>query len=298
MLKQIIGGALLAVMLQSTAFAAGYTDNAKVEVENKLEFVFNSIDDLKTLNLSDYDSPEIFANFREVTTTGMKPKTLYRTSNPMDIHGNKFRHKYADSLAKKAGVKVEIDLADTDENLARSLNNSGVKKKYCYGLYKEGKLLNMHLGGDGLYSRDWPLLAKAFRFMLDNEGPYLVHCTYGRDRAGFVAMLCEALAGATIEDLRKDYMQTYVNYYHLKPNGYEYSVIQRFHADKIIYYIAHPDFAQDKKAIPDNISVYDINPKEAAENFFKTALQFSDEEVKALQNKLSDGKVVEGASEL
>lgn len=31
-------------------------------------------------------------------------------------------------------------------------------------------------------------------YLIDNEGPYLIHCNEGKDRAGFVAALLEALA--------------------------------------------------------------------------------------------------------
>ena len=49
--------------------------------------------------------------------------------------------------------------------------------------------------------------------MAESEGPYLVHCTEGKDRTGFVCMLLEALAGAEYDEIVKDYMITYDNYY-------------------------------------------------------------------------------------
>ena len=148
------------------------------------------------------------------------------------------------SLKKRAdGTEYYvIDLSDDDSDLRDYFKNKGARKKYCYGLYQQGKLFNRHLHGNGLESGDWPLIADVFRFMLQNDGPYLIHCRLGRDRAGFVSMLCSALAGATVEDLRNDYMQTYCNYYHIKPHSYEYEIIRMFQADRIIYYIAHPEY--------------------------------------------------------
>ena len=49
--------------------------------------------------------------------------------------------------------------------------------------------------------------------MAENEGPYLVHCTEGKDRTGFFCMLVEALAGASYQEIVDDYMITYDNYY-------------------------------------------------------------------------------------
>lgn len=286
MFKKSIGVALIAIMLQGTVFASVEAASQKPEIQNKLDSVYASLDSSR--NRFDYESDEIFANFREITTTGIRPKTVYRSSNPVDINSNKVRHSFADKLARKVGIKAEIDLSDDDSDLQDYFKSKAARKKYCYGLYRQGKLFNRHLTGNGLESRDWPLIAEVFRFMLQNDGPYLVHCRLGRDRAGFISMLCSALAGATVEDLRSDYMQTYCNYYHIKPHSYEYEMIRMFQADRIIYYIAHPEYASDRKPMPKKISVRNIIPEEAAVNFFKTALQFSEEEIAALQARLKD----------
>ncbi len=50
--------------------------------------------------------------------------------------------------------------------------------------------------------------------------------------------------------------------------------------------MAHPEYAADKQSVPDQINVYEIVPEQAAKEFFKTALQFSDEEIEILQSKL------------
>lgn len=287
MFKKLTSALVLAMLFQGYACAATFLGTEeKTVVENKLSVVSSEIGRRKTANIDDYASPEIFANFREIQTTGIRPKTLYRSSNPMDTFANKARHKYADMLAEKAGIAAEIDLADNDQELERNFPKKGFKEKYCYNLYQQGKLLNVKLRGNGLDSRDWDKLATAFRFMLDNDGPYLIHCRLGQDRAGFFSMLCAALAGATVDDLRKDYMLTYCNYYHLEPKSYEYEQIRKYRCDKILYYIAHPEFSRDKTAIPDDISVNGIVPEESAVAFLKTALKLSDAEILALQKKL------------
>ena len=287
MLKQIISGMLIAVVLQGTAFAGEFLGpKKKVPDGSNLKAIYHSITRNETRNPGDYDSPEAFANFREIEATGLREKTVYRSSNPIDSKTNKVRHSYADKLAREAGIQAEIDLADTDSAVEGFFRSSGARKKYCYGLYRDGKLFNVRLRGSGLYSADWPNIAEAFRFMLYNDGPYSIHCRIGRDRAGFFSMLTAALAGATVDDLRRDYMQTYCNYNHLSPKSYEYEIIRMLKADRILYYIAHPEYARDKRPMPKTINVRDIVPEEAAVNFFKTALGFSDEEILALQEKL------------
>ena len=51
--------------------------------------------------------------------------------------------------------------------------------------------------------------------MIEHDGPYLVHCTYGMDRTGFTISVLEALMGATSEDIQADYAKTFSNYYNV-----------------------------------------------------------------------------------
>ena len=59
----------------------------------------------------------------------------------------------------------------------------------------------------------------------EKEGPYLVHCTEGKDRAGFTIMLLEALMGAQLQEIIDDYMLSFYNYYGIskdnEPERYE-----------------------------------------------------------------------------
>ena len=69
--------------------------------------------------------------------------------------------------------------------------------------------LNMNYGSQEFKAK----VAGGLAVMAENEGPYLVHCTEGKDRTGFVCMLLEALCGADYEELVRDYMITYDNYF-------------------------------------------------------------------------------------
>ena len=60
-------------------------------------------------------------------------------------------------------------------------------------------------------------IAAGLTVMAQHEGPYLIHCTEGKDRTGFVCMLLEALCGAGYGEIRDDYMITYANYYGITP---------------------------------------------------------------------------------
>ena len=68
-------------------------------------------------------------------------------------------------------------------------------------------------------------MADGLRFMATNQGVYLVHCTEGKDRAGFVSALLECLKGATLEEVISDYMETYYNYYGVEKGTRKYDAI-------------------------------------------------------------------------
>ena len=151
-------------------------------------------------------SIEEFANFREVRTTGMGAKKLYRSSSPIDPCLG--RNLYADSLAKEAGVATFINLADS-ENSARSFRN------FDRSYYATQNAIFLALPVEFFSKPFQEGLVKGFRFMIEHEGPYLAHCTFGMDRTGFTIAVLEALMGATSEDLQADYAKTFSNYYNV-----------------------------------------------------------------------------------
>ena len=151
-------------------------------------------------------SIEEFANFREVRTTGMGKNKLYRSSSPIDPCLG--RNLKADSLAKEAGVATFINLADT-ENSGKSFRD------FDSSYYATQNAIFLALPVE-FFSRPFEEgLAKGFRFMIEHEGPYLVHCTYGMDRTGFTIAILEALMGATTEEIQADYAKTFSNYYYV-----------------------------------------------------------------------------------
>lgn len=151
-------------------------------------------------------SVEEFANFREVRTTGMGKNKLYRSSSPIDNCLG--RNLKADSLAKEAGVATFINLADSEES-AKSFN--GFDSSY----YSSQNAIFLAMPVEFFTRSFQKRLVKGFRFMIEHDGPYLVHCTYGMDRTGFTISVLEALMGATSEDIQADYAKTFSNYYNV-----------------------------------------------------------------------------------
>ncbi len=162
-----------------------------------------------------YDSDEIFANFRYVKAGKIAEKTLYRSASPCDNQHN--RAPYVDALAEKAGIGFILNLSDTDTKIEKYMAAADFNSPYFASLYEKWKVeliaLNMNYGSQAFKEK----IAGGLNVMAEAEGPYLVHCTEGKDRTGFVCMLLEALAGADYDEIVKDYMITYDNYYKINP---------------------------------------------------------------------------------
>ena len=170
---------------------------------------------VRTNERADYShlSDEAFANFRSINTTGMGENKLYRSSSP--INPDLGRSTYADKAAEAAGIMTVVNLADNSNTY------EGAESSY----YSTCRVVYVNLGTDFLSESTLSGLAEGMRFIINNDGPYLIHCNEGKDRAGFVSALLEGLMGATLDEVIDDYMVTYYNYYGVEENSEKYNAI-------------------------------------------------------------------------
>ena len=116
---------------------------------------------------------------------------------------------------KEAGVQYILNLADNDEKIKGYLAKEDFASPYFLTLYENGSVdsiaLNMNFSSEDFRAK----VASGLARMAERSGPYLVHCTEGKDRTGFVCLLLEALCGASYEEIVDDYMITYDNYYQI-----------------------------------------------------------------------------------
>ena len=180
------------------------------------EYILHDLN--RTNDRADYATltDEQFANFRNIATTGMGENILYRSSSP--INPELGRNTYADKAAEAAGIKTFMNLADDAEKAATYTG-------YADSYYSKQNIVFLNLGVDFSEKSFKDGLAEGFRYMTKHEGPYLVHCTEGKDRAGYVSALLECFAGATYEEVVTDYMTTYVNYYGVEVGSEKYEAI-------------------------------------------------------------------------
>lgn len=194
-----------------------------------------------TNNRDDFSSDEEFANFRCVEIGNLKHKNLYRGTTPIDNKYN--RAKYANDLMKKANIKYVVDLTDTEEALEKFFKADDFDSDYFKELYDNGKVSVNQMGVNYKSKDNAKLVVKILTDMSKNEGPYYIHCVEGKDRTGFLLVIIEGLAGASYEDIVKDYMVTYENYYGISESKdkEKYDAYVEYKVDDILGYIAKSD---------------------------------------------------------
>jgi len=196
---------------------AGLDESMTVTVRLREAGRYTDIQDARDIHYRDdrdeFPSDEVFANFRAVSVSGLAENVLYRSASPCDNQHQ--RAPYVDALCRSAGIAYILNLADTSEKIAGYIAKDDFASPYFLSLYESGKVdpigLNMNYGSAEFRAK----LTAGLRKMAGENGPYLVHCTEGKDRTGFVCLLLEALCGASYEKIVGDYMITYDNYYQI-----------------------------------------------------------------------------------
>ena len=172
-------------------------------------------------NREDYASDEIFANFRFVKAGRIAPERLYRSMSPIDPSDS--RNLTADRLLAGTDVKTVINL-DGDPGERMDLY-PGFDETW----YSHLKLVPAKICYSPSNPQFFAGMGTICRAILREEGPYLIHCRYGRDRTGNVCAVLEALCGATLEEITDDYMLSYENIHHIVHGGEKWQFHARRH---------------------------------------------------------------------
>lgn len=223
-----------------------------------------------------FASDAVFANFRSVNVGQLRENILYRSASPCDNQHN--RAPYVDDLIEQAGIGFIMNLSDTDEKIQNYIGKDDFDSPYFLSLYESGRViplsLNMNFGSDAFKEK----VVRGLSAVAENEGPYLVHCTEGKDRTGFVCILIEAFAGASYREIVDDYMVTFDNYYGIteSTDKVKYDTILESLFLPMLRSIVgdEPDFADE-----------DITLTEYAEQYLRDA-GMQDDQIAALRAKL------------
>jgi protein tyrosine/serine phosphatase len=205
-----------------------------------------------------------YSNFRNVKIGGIGSKILYRSCHPAWWDRCDY---YVQRFAERANIRTIINLEDSEDNLKERIKeNTWYDKKY-----REGRIIPLKMGLNYLEQEYFDKLKLGLRIIINLGGPYLIHCASGKDRTGiFCAFLC-ALMDGTIDEIKSDYMLSYINYYDYKESDASYQ-----ESGKVIDKI----FETITPGSNENILV-------KTEYYFKQNIGLTPEEINGLKLKLS-----------
>ena len=190
----------------------------------------------RTNDRNDYSSDAVFANFRGIKGGNLGSGALYRSSSP--VNNEIGRAKYADELVSLNNIRSVMNLADSRETIEGYFKEEDFASPYYKSLYENGQVIALNMGVSFKTREFQNGLVEGLTFLSKNEGPYLVHCNEGKDRAGFTSALLSALMGLTYDEIASDYMTSYENYYHVEKGTEQYEAVKRSNIDSMLSFIA------------------------------------------------------------
>jgi protein tyrosine/serine phosphatase len=213
-----------------------------------------------------------YVNFANIKTGNIAEKILYRSSSPLKGGDEK---KIKETLAIEARIKCIINL-DDDNSIIKDLS----KKILWYNkLVNDGNVICLHMTYTipGIKSNEKKLKA-ALQFIINHEGPYLIHCFAGVDRTGFFSALLEALMGGTIEEICKNYLSAFNFDKDILSNIEKYNKIK--------------SFLKQLKTMSHDKNIMKINIQNIAEWYLVNDIGLTHDEIARLKIVLSNSKNV------
>ena len=131
-----------------------------------------------------------------------------------------------------------MNLADSSDAVEGYFKEEGFASPYYKNLYENGQVIALNMGVSFKTREFQAGLVEGLTFLSKNEGPFLVHCNEGKDRAGFTSALLSALMGLSYEEIAADYMTSYENYYHVEKGTEQYEAVKRSNIDSMLSFIA------------------------------------------------------------
>jgi protein tyrosine/serine phosphatase len=208
------------------------------------------------------------ANFREIRTAGIGPGILYRSSHPV---GGGSPDPAITKLAAGARIATILNLADT----TRDIKQLATLAPWYRKILDAGGVIALGMDFKGMSRQFCARLRRGIRFMLNRPGPYLIHCYAGVDRTGFVAIVLEALTGATLYEIIDDYLKSVIDEEFLAPHD-----SPQYQRDSAVVH-------EILTAINNGKPVTEKNLKEAAENYLIKNVGLTMPELEGLKERLT-----------
>jgi protein tyrosine/serine phosphatase len=206
-------------------------------------------------------------NFREIRMGNIAPNILYRGSHP--IKDNK-QEKIISLLAAQARIAAVLNLSDTSSNIKLK----SVFAPWYNKLFKNNRVIGLGMDFNNNSENFRKKLKKGLQFIINTEGPWLIHCHAGVDRTGFVSIVLEALMGAALNEIINDYLQSFNSIY----DSSIYGEVNK--GDSLVV-------MQLLSAMGNYLPVNDQNLQAIAENYLLSTIKLTVGEIELLKSKLA-----------
>jgi protein tyrosine/serine phosphatase len=205
-------------------------------------------------------------NFREIRMGKIAPNTLYRSSHP--IKDNK-EEQVISTLVSTARIAAVLNLSDTPSEIT----GKAIFASWYNRLLKNNRIIALGMDFNNTSESFGKKLKTGLQFITNTEGPWLIHCHAGVDRTGFVSLVLESLMSATIDEIAKDYLQSFSSIF-----------------DSSIYGEVNKDNSLVVKLLSvmgNYESVNGQNLQVIAENYLRNTIKLSVVEIESLKRKLA-----------
>ena len=269
---------MIARSYQDFAMMEGYTDQVIGEAVS-VKLLQSDAYQMKEMVRPKEVSVRAASNFRNVQTGKLGKGILYRGHSPICPEYDTIRCKNSDDFAWENQIKCVLNLNQNQGEVEKIVHKECPESYYRY-LVDLGKVSAIELDGEHAFDPAFGVgVAAQLRFLLDHDGPYMVHCRMGKDRAGFVVALLEALEGSTYEEIGEEYAKSFRNYYGIR----EGSWMDRYNqTDGANCFLAMMKQGSTEKYLTDNGTL----TRKAARAYL-TEIGLADAEINALQTKLA-----------
>lgn len=275
---------MVARSYQDFAMMEGYTDReigGKVSIRLLQSDAYQMRDRVKPEQVS----ARAASNFRNVQTGDLGKGILYRGHSPIFPEYDTVRCKNSDDFAWENQIHSVLNLNQNVSDVADAVHEECPESYYRY-LFDCGNVSAVELDGEHTSDAAFGVgIAAHLRFLLNHDGPYMVHCRMGKDRAGFAVALLQALEGSTYEEIGEEYAKSFRNYYGIR----EGSWMDRYNeTDGANAFLAMMQQGGTEQYLEDDGTL----TRKAARGYMEK-IGLSGEEIDALQVKLAKDVVVD-----
>lgn len=230
---------------------------------------------------SDYDSDQEYGNYRMVDAGDVDDDSLYRSASPWLAPGG--RNVYCDDFIRDIEADVIFSLDRSDDEVAEMAKEQ--PDLHASSMVRDGKVYGFDLS-PAIFSHPEDIRVVLEKYM-EVDGKLVLSCAFGKDRTGIYCTIFEALAGASYEEIRQEFMISICNYYFIEEGSKEYDTVASIYVDHVLYIFAHPEIISHFLEVDwENLDYQPFDAEEAYTDYLIGEVGLSQEFVDALKAKI------------